>query len=879
MSENGKLNPKVGIQTLLGGTATGKAKDIMKIFYDMGTGAARHGINWGMFDGPMDLKQLSGVHMEELEFANESGMYSLMELTAGNYKYTKNWWDVPITDEQLDAWYKFCYNLALQDTRKGDKAYEVWNEPNVSGFNQNNATAEQMVKLTQVSHDAIKAANPDAKIAGGVLSGAPGEYIEKLFDAGLGEYIDIFTIHPYTWSRSPEAGNMMGQGKLVREIMDKYGYSNIPLWFGEVGFYDKIDSKLQTAYTARMFLLNEIHKVAEKIIIFSAQKTPYVNTSEGFGLINSMIEENPMLAKPVFSAVANFTNVMNEAEYIETVSYDAELDIHRFKLSDGKDAIVFWTEDKVKNIALNLGTDNVTVMDVYGSEYDLYGIDGKFSFTASLSPTYVVGNFDKAEPTDVIFALDKYKLFFSNDGNLEFTVKNYTDRTYELALSKSENLITSYSSMLNGHVVCNLSSIGDNIGSGESVEVIIKDDDKTVYRAKLKAEILEGDGSAESPYCISSVEEFMVFSDIVTNLNSSACAILKNDIALPNLISDGAYIKTTEDVPYSGIFNGNEYTINLNIEGVGGNKGLFAYTKDATIKNLELTGIVSATGNTVGSVCAVANGGKFENVISSVNIKSNGESSPNYGGLIGNVISAITMEKCAYIGEFTVGKWAPNPGGLFGGEEILENKIRNCYVIADLTGGNDVCGLGKYGIFTNCYFAGNIYDAFSLCTTTRGTRENVYYCSDSVLVQQVGAYMFGDPVTSDQVESGYLAYLLGEDYGQLIGEDRHPVFATEDNRVYANETGYINKLYRFSYEHGIEIVHPEDVSAMLIIAVYGSDGAIVNDSSVVKNINLIENTLYEDEIPEISENQTVRVFLWDSSENIKPLGNFKQRDI
>jgi len=298
--------------------------------------------------------------------------------------------------------------------------------------------------------------------------------------------------------------------------------------------------------------------------------------------------------------------------------------------------------------------------------------------------------------------------------------------------------------------------------------------------------ILTGDGSAENPYQIGTNEELLEFAAIVTGGDYDACAVVTSNIELEVFNSIGAYIPTTETNPYTGTFDGCGYTIELATGGIGGNKGLFAYTENATFKNLVLTGFSAGTADTAGSVCAVAKGGTFENVISCAEINSNGQSSKNYGGLIGNVTGAITMENCVFAGEIIVGKWAPNPGGLFGGGENLENKITNCYVTGDITGGDIACGLGQFGTFTNCYFSGNIYDAFALCTTTTGNRENVYYCGDSVLEGQVSTDKRGTAVSRGQIESGYLAYLLGDAFGQTIGEDTHPVFATETNKVYAD---------------------------------------------------------------------------------------------
>ena len=83
--------------------------------------------------------------------------------------------------------------------------------------------------------------------------------------------------------------------------------------------------------------------------------------------------------------------------------------------------------------------------------------------------------------------------------------------------------------------------------------------------------------------------------------------------------------------PFSGNFNGNNHSIELNITGNNNFVGLFGYTKNATISNLTITGNIS--GNvSIGGLVGFAYGGNFDNIRNKATIRYTGS---NVGGIFG----------------------------------------------------------------------------------------------------------------------------------------------------------------------------------------------------------------------------------------------------
>ena len=110
---------------------------------------------------------------------------------------------------------------------------------------------------------------------------------------------------------------------------------------------------------------------------------------------------------------------------------------------------------------------------------------------------------------------------------------------------------------------------------------------------------------------------------------------------------EGLVTYLTNTYPFSGTFDGNysdltstsgiSVNVKININD-GDFLGLFGYTKDATIKNLKVTGSVTGQ-NSIAGVTGFMNDGSLTNVVNEANINSTGY---NAGGIVGTFYRAYT---------------------------------------------------------------------------------------------------------------------------------------------------------------------------------------------------------------------------------------------
>jgi polysaccharide biosynthesis protein PslG len=161
------------------------------------------------------------------------GIQPFFNVGYGNKFYTEGEMGFHPMDkpEALTAFKAFV--TALAKRYKGRvQHYEIWNEPNLSGFWQGGKVdPKKYVELVRQTAPLIRKNCPGSVIVGGVVSRLPIVFIKALFQEGLAKEIDVFSFHPYT--SAPESYNdkIVAVVKLVKQHNPK-----IKIWQGENGF-------------------------------------------------------------------------------------------------------------------------------------------------------------------------------------------------------------------------------------------------------------------------------------------------------------------------------------------------------------------------------------------------------------------------------------------------------------------------------------------------------------------------------------------------------------------------------------------------------------------------------------------------------------------
>ncbi len=120
--------------------------------------------------------------------------------------------------------------------------WQIWNEPNIPAFWPPQPYYSRYIALLRAAHNAIKSADPTAKV---VLAGLPNySWIElaRLYQRGARNLFDVVAVHPYT--RTPKG--VVTILTYVREEMEKAGDAAKPMLADEISWPSSLGHTIHT---------------------------------------------------------------------------------------------------------------------------------------------------------------------------------------------------------------------------------------------------------------------------------------------------------------------------------------------------------------------------------------------------------------------------------------------------------------------------------------------------------------------------------------------------------------------------------------------------------------------------------------------------------
>ena len=311
----------------------------------------------------------------------------------------------------------------------------------------------------------------------------------------------------------------------------------------------------------------------------------------------------------------------------------------------------------------------------------------------------------------------------------------------------------------------------------------------------------------EGFYLIENAEQMYWLNLKVQEGATDLKVLLTDDIDLNDGFDPDLMIGT-ESRPFKGIFDGGGHTITYDYTAVTSKwRGLFAFIRDATIRNLRVEGAAYVTQIHYGALMGRADGTILvENVVTNVNITGAMNQVTGDAGMVGANYANITFNNCATLGEMgyaedgKVSSMYSSFSGWSDGNSVTT--LNNCYTACKLTEGTST---------SNCFtltHSGGIV-----------TLNNCYY------LNTVGRVQEGTAITEEQMASGELCYMLnqgsaseGEANGdqseigwyQNIGEDEMPVPDSSHLRVYGAGKTFMNITDEASFKEFVSLVLDEE---------------------------------------------------------------------
>ena len=381
-----KINDEVGIHVLFqndGSAYMVRTAQIVDLYKKTGFSSFRDsGWTWSEIEKTQGVYSLKTFFRNEKALISDGGNHSmLLTLNHGNDIYTGGYDVFARTEDELKAWKNYCKELAVL-TKDADVSFEVFNEFDMK------STPEEYYPLLKYAYEGVKEGNPNAKLIGMVTSYCNLNFIKKVIDLGGANYLDAISVHPYTWSYTPEQFDLMNNIKSVRSYMDNNGMKNKELIITELGYYGFVGREQQASNYVRTLALNKACGAADKFYFFRYAAPNRNVEHEDFGIINGASSETPFSANQALAALSNYNSVMTDAVYESTITDGC----YQFKLDNGKSCIMLWS-DEPKNISLDLGVSSITLVDMYGNKQTVNSDCGEYTFAANTNISYIIGDF------------------------------------------------------------------------------------------------------------------------------------------------------------------------------------------------------------------------------------------------------------------------------------------------------------------------------------------------------------------------------------------------------------------------------------------------------------------------------------------------------
>jgi len=168
---------------------------------------------------------------------------------------------------QIEPYKIFLKNL-VERYRGRVRHYEIWNEQDLEIYWITGPNASEYAELLRVSYSLIKKVDEKAQVVMGATGGTNLPFMREMLDHLKGEVaFDAVASHPYRWSDEtgystagpyeqhsvalPEGGDAYAEVDLKEELLlyenllENYGYKNIPHWITEYGYpaHDDVGGK------------------------------------------------------------------------------------------------------------------------------------------------------------------------------------------------------------------------------------------------------------------------------------------------------------------------------------------------------------------------------------------------------------------------------------------------------------------------------------------------------------------------------------------------------------------------------------------------------------------------------------------------------------
>lgn len=292
----------------------------------------------------------------------------------------------PRTPEARAAFARFA---AASVTHFKDQGilWEMWNEPN-GGFWSPKANVDEYAALAVETGKAIRKAAPNEWYVGPGVSGMDMDFMEKCFKAGMLQYWDAVSFHPY---RNTPPETAAPEFDRIREIIARYAPKgkSIPILNSEWGYselYPGLGMTLQSKYIARQALTNLMNGLVVSIWYdWHDDGLDPKEPEHHFGTVY-----NDYRPKPTYTSLQTLATELNGFRFDKRLALPSQTD-YCLLLTNGKEQqlAVWTTETREHEVVLPASKGRFHVLGYLGDESSAEATSEGLRLTLTDAPQYL----------------------------------------------------------------------------------------------------------------------------------------------------------------------------------------------------------------------------------------------------------------------------------------------------------------------------------------------------------------------------------------------------------------------------------------------------------------------------------------------------------
>ncbi|SDD50428.1 Endo-1,4-beta-xylanase, GH35 family [Paenibacillus sp. UNCCL117] len=290
----------------------------------------------------------------------------------------------PATQEEMDAFLTYVTKTVEHYKGKVD-TFEIWNEPNITGFWKPTPDAVAYSDLVKAASLAIRAANPDATIIAGAVANQNGyQFLTQMFEQGVYPYIDAISFHPYVYPYNPDMEYHSKLGAYAATLKPFGGWKD--LYVTEVGWPTSLDTRginesLQASYLMKHFMISAAAGLKlSSIYDLRDDGTDAHYTEDNFGIIR-----HDFSAKPSMIALRYLNGTLGSAQFLGETELGAGLKGYMWR-KQADPVLVVWSTTGGQ--MLSLGNEQITASDLFGNPLP---VNTPAQVSVGADPVYIKG--------------------------------------------------------------------------------------------------------------------------------------------------------------------------------------------------------------------------------------------------------------------------------------------------------------------------------------------------------------------------------------------------------------------------------------------------------------------------------------------------------